>query len=104
MKLTDLKSVDQVVEEHRRDDDFRVEWDRLAFAREVANRVIRYRSERGLTQRQLAGLVALVQPQIARLEKAEHQPSFETLVKLSRATGLVFRFEVTSGDIKLISS
>jgi ribosome-binding protein aMBF1 (putative translation factor) len=104
MKLTDLKSLDQVVEEHRQDEDFRVEWDRLAFAREVANRVVRYRVDNGLSQRELAGMVGLVQPQVARLEKAEHQPSFETLVKLSRATGLEFRFEVTRGGVELLSA
>jgi ribosome-binding protein aMBF1 (putative translation factor) len=104
MKLSDLKSIDQVVEEHRQDDGFRDAWDRTAFAREVANRVIQYRATRGLSQRELAAIVDLVQPQIARLEKAEHQPSFETLAKLSRATGLEFRFEVVHGGIELVST
>lgn len=101
MKLSDLKRLDRAVEEHRGDVEFRVEWDRLAFAREVANRVVAYRTERGLSQRDLANLVGLVQPAIARLEKAEHQPSFETLVKLTRATGLQFHFEVSNGAIEL---
>jgi DNA-binding phage protein len=48
--------------------------------------------------------VGLVQPAIARLEKAEQQPSFETLAKLTRATGLRFRFEVTNGTVELISA
>lgn len=104
MKLSDLKSLDQVVEDARQDENFRAEWDRTAFAREVANRVVRYRTDNGLSQRDLAKIVDLVQPQIARLEKAEHQPSFETLVKLSRATGLEFRFEVADGGIELISA
>jgi len=104
MKLSDLKSLDQVVEEHSRDENFRAEWDRTAFAREVANRVIQYRADNGLSQRALAAIVDLVQPQIARLEKAEHQPSFETLAKLSRATGLEFRFEVSDGAVELISA
>lgn len=104
MKMSDLKSIDQVVEEQRQDEAFRAEWDRTEFAREVANRVIQYRVDKGLSQRQLAALVDLVQPQIARLEKAEHQPSVETLVKLSRATGLEFRFEVARGGIELVSA
>lgn len=104
MKLSEMKSLDQVVEEHRQDPDFRAEWDRTAFAREVANRVIQYRAERNLTQRQLAAIVDLVQPQIARLEKAEHQPAFETLVKLTRATGLEFHFDVSHGTIELTSA
>lgn len=76
MKLSEVKSLDLVIEEHREDIEFRVDWDRYAFARDVANRVIQYRTERSLSQRQLAAIVGLAQPQIARLEKAEHQPSF----------------------------
>lgn len=104
MKLSDLKSFDQVIAEHRRDPDFRAEWDRTAFAREVANRIVQYRADKGLSQRELAAIVGLVQPQIARLEKAEHQPSFETLVKLSRATGLEFHFDVSRGSVELTSA
>ena len=104
MKLSELKTLDQVVEEHRGDPEFRAGWDRLAFAREVANRVLAYRNEHHLSQRDLAGIVGLVQPAIARLEKAEHQPSFDTLAKLTHATGLQFRFEVTNGAIELVSA
>jgi ribosome-binding protein aMBF1 (putative translation factor) len=104
VKLSDLTPLEQVIAGHREDPVFRAEWDRLAFAREVANRVVAYRRERGLSQRGLAALVGLVQPAVARLEKAEHQPSFDTLVKLSRATGLVFRFDITGGGIGLRSA
>jgi ribosome-binding protein aMBF1 (putative translation factor) len=104
MKLSELTPLDQVIEEHREDPEFRAEWDRTAFARDVANRVVQYRAEHGLSQRQLAAIVGLVQPQIARLERAEHQPSFDTLAKLTRATGLEFRFEVAHGGVELISA
>ena len=104
MKLSDMKPLDQVIEEHREDREFRTEWDRTAFARTVANRVVRYRTEHGLSQRELAAIVGLAQPQIARLERAEHQPSFDTLAKLTRATGLEFRFQVAHGGVELISA
>lgn len=48
MKLSEMKSLDQVVEEHRQDPEFREEWDRLAFAREVANRIVAYRTGQSL--------------------------------------------------------
>lgn len=102
MKLSELRSLDQVIEEHRQDTEFRAVWDSTALAREVANRVIRYRTDHGLSQREFASMVGLVQPQIARLEKAEHQPSVETLVKLSRATGLEFQLQVAHGDVELV--
>lgn len=104
MKFSELRPFEQVIEEHREDAEFRAEWDRTAFARDVANRVVRYRTERGLSQRQLAAIVGLVQPQIARLERAEHQPSFDTLAKLTRATGLEFRFQVAHGGVELVSA
>jgi ribosome-binding protein aMBF1 (putative translation factor) len=104
MKRSELKSLDQVVAEHRQDVEFRALWDSAAFAREVANRVVRYRTEKGLSQRDLAAMVDMVQPQIARLERAEHQPSVETLVKLSRAIGLEFHLQVVGGDVELTST
>ena len=103
MKLSDMKSLDRSIDEQRNDSEFRAEWDRTAFARDVANLVVRYRTERGLSQRELAAVVGLAQPQIARLEKAEHQPSFETLARLSRATGLEFHLEVADGAVELVS-
>jgi ribosome-binding protein aMBF1 (putative translation factor) len=104
MKLSDLKPLDQAIEEHREDPEFRAAWDSTAFARDVANRVAQYRTEHGLSQRELAAIVGLVQPQIARLERAEHQPSLETLAKLTRATGLEFRFEVAHGGVELVDA
>jgi transcriptional regulator with XRE-family HTH domain len=101
MKLSELKTLDQVIEEHRQDPEFREEWDALAFARKVANQVIAYRVEHGLTQRALAEQVGLKQPAIARLEIAETQPRLETLAKLSKATGLTFDLHVANGAVEI---
>lgn len=55
MKLSDLKPVDEVIEERRENDpEFRDEWDRTAFAREVALAVVKFRTERDLSPRGLA--------------------------------------------------
>ena len=62
MKLSELRSLDQVIDENRADPEFRVEWDRAAFARDVANHIVRYRVERGLSQRRLAALAGMAQP------------------------------------------
>ncbi|WP_239309426.1 MULTISPECIES: helix-turn-helix transcriptional regulator [unclassified Frankia] len=102
MKLSELKPLDQVIEEHRQDPEFREEWDALAFSRKVANQVIAYRVEHGLTQRALAEQVGLKQPAIARLEIAETQPRLETLAKLSKATGLTFDLHVANGAVEIV--
>jgi hypothetical protein len=54
MKLSELRTLGQVIDRQREDPEFREAWDRSAFAREVAARVVRYRAERGLTQLELA--------------------------------------------------
>ena len=45
---------EQILEEELQDPEFRAEWERLAPARAVANRLIAYRAEHELTQTGLA--------------------------------------------------
>jgi transcriptional regulator with XRE-family HTH domain len=88
MRLEDLIPFEQILEEELRDPEFRAEWERLAPARAVANRLILYRAEHGLTQTALARLLGMSQPAIARLETGEHVPTLPTLLKLSDVLGL----------------
>lgn len=104
MKLSDLTPLDEVIEEHRQDPEFAASWDRGAFAREVAVRIIAYRAERGMTQTGLAKAVGLNQPVIARLESGEHVPSLGTLAKVSRVTGLQFHLDVAHGAVALAAA
>ena len=73
MKLTDLKTSEQVLAEELRDPDFKREWDRTALARAVALKVLAYRIEHTLSQRGLAKQLAMTQPQVARLASIRHQ-------------------------------
>ena len=88
MKLEDPIPFEQILEEELRDPEFRAEWERLAPARAVANRLILYRADHGLTQTALARLLGMSQPAIARLEIGEHIPTLPTLLKLSDVLGL----------------
>jgi transcriptional regulator with XRE-family HTH domain len=60
----------------------------------VAEAVIRYRAERGLSQTALARLLGWSQPVVARLEAAEHNPSMDTLVALARKLSLRVHVDV----------
>jgi DNA-binding XRE family transcriptional regulator len=71
------------------DPEFREEWERLAFARAVAAKVIGYRSEHELSQTALARELGVQQPQLARLEAAQHEPSHSMLQRLT-ALGMEF--------------
>ncbi len=105
-QISKLKTHGEVVgEEIVRDGAFRAEWERLALAREVAAELVRYRSENGLSQRAFAARLGVSQPRVAKLESGEHNPDIDTLVKISRATGLEFAIGIapTGRAPKLVS-
>jgi DNA-binding XRE family transcriptional regulator len=79
MNLDALIPFEQVLEEALRDPEFRAEWDRLAPARAMANRLIAYRAEHGLNQTGSGRVLGVSQPAVARLEAGEHLPSLPTL-------------------------
>jgi ribosome-binding protein aMBF1 (putative translation factor) len=90
-----LISNSQVLEEMLQDPAFRAEWERTALARAVAEAVIRYRAEHGLSQTALARLLGWSQPVVARLEAAGHNPTMDTLLTLARTLG--WRVQVDVG-------
>lgn len=95
MNLSELKPNDQLVAEHlRADPEFRVKWGRTALARAVAVAIVRYRGEHDLSQRELAERLGLKQPQVARLELGEVNPSVGTLMRVSAKLGIEFTIDV----------
>ncbi len=72
----------------------REEWERTAFARAVANQVLRYRIEHDLSQRALAKRLGVSQALVGRLELGEHEPRISTLQKLSQILGLRFSIDI----------
>lgn len=104
MKLSELKPADQVINEQRQDPAFRAEWDRTAFARDVALRIIEYRAEHQLTQTALARLVGMTQSVIARLESGDQPPSIQTLAKLSAGTGMDFEVKFKHGAVAFVAA
>lgn len=98
-RLASLKTFEELLEEEfAADPEFREEWERLALAREVANELILFRAKHDLSQRGLAKLLGVSQPRVAELESGEKNPTIETLVQLSRATGLEFAIDVAPAD------
>ena len=94
MKLTDLKTSEQVLAEELRDSDFKREWDRTAIARAVALKVLAYRIEHSLSQRGLAKQLGMTQPQVTRLEAGEHNPTIDTLARLAQTLDIEFAIDV----------
>lgn len=82
------------------DPEFAAEWERLALARMVAARLIAYRSENGLSQRELAKRLGVSQPRVVELESGEKNPQIETLMKIAATTGIEFAFDVVAAGRK----
>ena len=104
MKLSQLATNDEVLAEQMQDPQFAQEWDRGAFARAVAERILLYRTEQQLTQAQLARKAGTVQSVIARLESGEQAPSLTTLARLSRRLGIEFHIAITPDHVGLSAS
>jgi ribosome-binding protein aMBF1 (putative translation factor) len=101
MKLTDMKTNDELIAEQLRSDpEFRAEWERTALARAVAVAVIRHRATRELSQRDLANLLGMEQPQVARLERGDVNPSMETLMRVANGLGIEFTINVRPANAK----
>lgn len=98
VKLEDMIPFEQILEEHLQDPEFRAEWKRLAPARAVANRLIAYRADHGLTQTGLARRLGMSQPAVFRLELGEHLPTLQTLRKLSEVLGLEILISMAPSD------
>ncbi|HWX46268.1 MAG TPA: helix-turn-helix transcriptional regulator [Solirubrobacteraceae bacterium] len=94
MKLSDMKTSEQVLAEELRDPDFRREWHRTTVARAVALKVLAYRTEHSLSQRGLAQKLGMTQPQLARLEAGEHNPTIDTLARLAQTLDIEFAIDV----------
>jgi predicted transcriptional regulator len=95
MRLNDLKSNDQLLAQQLRGDpEFRVEWERTALGRAVALAIIRYRAAHDLSQRDLAQRLRMKQPQVARLELGEVNPSIDTLMRIASGLQMTIRIDV----------
>jgi transcriptional regulator with XRE-family HTH domain len=95
MKLSEMNTNDELIAEQlHTDPEFRAEWERTALARAVALTIVRYRTEHDLSQRELAERLGMKQPQVARIELGEVNPSMETLMRVSGQLGIEFTIDV----------
>jgi transcriptional regulator with XRE-family HTH domain len=105
VRLSDLKTTDELLTEQLTDPGFRAEWERTAIARAVALRLVRCRTDRGLSQRDLAKLLEMKQPQVARLERGDVTPGLETLARLAGVLDMEFAIDVrpVNRDARLVT-
>lgn len=105
---TNSISAAELIERHAQDDPgFRAEWERTAFARDVALAVVRYRLDHGLDTDQLAARLGVDSETVAVLEDGEDDPDIHMLRLLSARLGLRFALDIhpgTSSGVEVIHS
>ena len=101
MRLDDAIPAEQVEADSMASPEYRAERDRTRLANEVAIRVLRYRHEHELSQSAFARLIGMRQPNVARLEAADHEPSVSMLSRLSAVLGEPFTIDVDSDGAHL---
>lgn len=103
-RLTELKTGAELATADARDPEVAAELARTALANQLAILVIRYRVDHGLTQTALARKLGMQQPQVARLEAGDHEPSVATLARLANRLGITLRLDLAPDSVELISA
>src|SRR5260370_37910947 len=101
MKGRDLKTAEELHTSDLDDPEYRAQWERTRLAHDVAMRVIGYRMEHKLTQTELARILGMRQPHIARLEAGEREASLATLSRLAPVLGGESHIDITRGALRL---
>jgi ribosome-binding protein aMBF1 (putative translation factor) len=85
---------------HLEDPEFRHHYEQRRLVHEVAIVVRSMREQAGLTQNELAHMVGVSQPMIARMERGLDQrtPRWETLRKIGLALGKQLKLSFVEGD------
>ena len=79
----DVTQGEMVAHELNVDEGFRQDWEKHAPARMVAAKLIEYRFDNDLSQRALADLLGVKQPQVARWESGESLPAAGNLALIA---------------------
>jgi ribosome-binding protein aMBF1 (putative translation factor) len=101
MKVSELRSADEVHKQDMQDLDYRREYERTRLANDVAIKVIQFRIKHRMSQADLGKLLGWKQPNVARLESGDHEPSVATLARLADALGLDFSLDIKRGRVRL---
>jgi DNA-binding XRE family transcriptional regulator len=101
MTLSRTTTANDSLKKRLADPAFRQAWERTVFARAVALRLVEYRADNSLSQSALARKLGMHQPAVARLEGGYHNPSVDTLMRLSQGLGIDFHIDITPGHVEV---
>jgi transcriptional regulator with XRE-family HTH domain len=101
VKISDLKTSREIQSNDMQDPEYRREYERSRLANDVAIRVIQYRVKHGLSQAELARRLGMRQPNVARLESGDHEPTIATLSLLAQVLKQDFSVDVKPSRMSL---
>jgi transcriptional regulator with XRE-family HTH domain len=101
VKISELKTSEEIQSNDMQDPEYRREYERSRLANDVAIRVIQYRVEHGLSQAELARRLGMRQPNVARLESGDHEPTIATLSLLAQVLKQDFSVDVKPSRMSL---
>ncbi len=93
-KLSELISNNEVHAKEMEDAQYRAEWERTTLAGAVALHVLKYRAQHQLSQTRFGELLAMSQPQVARIERGDHTPTLATLARLCVVLDSEFNIDI----------
>ena len=80
-------SFDEMKEDMLKDEEFRIEYEKLKPRYEAIEQIIRARKEQNITQAELAKRVGIQKSNISRLESGNYNPSLDFLAKIAESLG-----------------
>lgn len=101
-KQTELPTLDETIEEHKKVAAFRTEYEKARLRVQIARQIKQAREAAGLTQGQLAQKLGVSQPTIGRLESLKDRriPSLELVAKVVAVTRAPITLRQSSVDVR----
>lgn len=66
----------------------------------ISTKIFDYRMEKGLSQKQLAGILGITQAMVSKLESGEYNPTVEQLWKVSKKLGWNLKIVLEDNETK----
>lgn len=85
---------DQIEEQLMKDEEFKVEYEKLKPRYEVISQIIEARNAQHVTQEELALRVGTQKSNISRFESGAYNPSLDFLVKVAKSLGKELHIEI----------
>ena len=80
-------SFEEMKSDMLKDEEFKIEYEKLKPRYEAIEQIIRARKEQNITQEELAKRVGTQKSNISRLESGNYNPSLDFLVKIAESLG-----------------